>query len=117
MKELRYKEYTPEENEIYNAAIARIREEIAGGRTFPEACRCIDVADEAFRGFIVDDALKILVAELYYGKGTPLPELARALDVPLPVLAAAMREMLEDVEISAVEAFRQTHPDSPFGNA
>ncbi len=117
MGDVTYKQYSPEENEIYFAAIAKIREELAKGCAFSEACGSIDVSDDALRGLILDDALKIMIAELHFVKEIPLQEVARTLGLSPARVAVASKEMLEDVEISAVEAYRQLHPDSPFGSA
>jgi len=73
------KEYSPEEDRIYNESIAKIREGMKNGLTFGEACQVIDVTDEELKEFILDDALKIMIAELHYGKAMNLEEVARIL--------------------------------------
>lgn len=117
MGDVTYKEYSPEESEIYNAAIAGIRKQMAEGRTFAEACSSIEVADEALRGFILDDALKMMIADLHFVKEVPLRDVAETLGVSFAKVVVAGREMLQDVEISAVEVYRRSHPHSPLGNA
>jgi hypothetical protein len=117
MGDVTYKQYSPEESEIYNAAIAKIREEMAKGRAFTEACSSIEVPDDELRAFILDDALKIMIADLHFVKEIPLQDVARTLGLPLARIVVAGKEMIQDVEISAVEAYRRSHPDSPLGNA
>jgi len=117
MEELRYKEYTEEESRIYNQTMGEIMEGLKNGLTFREACGATKLHDGQLRGFIEDDALKIMIAEMYYNKGIPLEKVAENLQVPLEKLKEASAEMLEDVGITAVELYRGNNPDSPVGNA
>jgi hypothetical protein len=117
MEELRYKEYTEEESRIYNQTMDEIMEGLKNGLTFREACGAAKVHDGQLRGFIEDDALKIMIADMHYNKGIPLEKVAENLQVPLEKLKEASAEMLEDVGITAVELYRANNPDSPVGNA
>jgi hypothetical protein len=90
---------------------------MAKGRTFVEACNSIEVSDDELRGFILDDALKMMNADLHFVRAIPLQEVAQTLGLPLARVVVAGKEMIEDVEISAVEAYRKLRPESPFGNA
>lgn len=110
-----YKEYTPEEDRIYNEAMAKLKEAMAGGLSFAEACAAVEVADPELKGYIVDDALKVLIAEHHYGKGMPLPEVAATLKAPLKKIVAAHREMLEDVGESSAALYRQSAADEGAG--
>lgn len=117
MADFEYKHYTEEEAKIYDEAIAKIRSGLDNGLSFHEACSAADVRDEALKGFIMDDALKIAIAERHYGKGLLLQQVADALKVPLKKINAAHLEMLEDAGITAAEYYKQNYPDGPGGNA
>ena len=119
MAGVKYKEYSPEEDRIYNESIAKIREGMKNGLTFGEACQVIDVTDEELKEFILDDALKIMIAELHYGKAMNLEEVARILNLPMGKVRVASLEMLEDAGIAAAELHRKNNPkpDGPAGNA
>lgn len=116
---VKYKEYSPEEDRIYSESIAKIREGMRNGLAFDKACQTIEVADEELREFILDDALKIMIAELHYGKGTNLEEVARILNVSMGKVSLASLEMLEDAGIAAAEQSRKENlkPNGPVGNA
>ncbi len=86
-----------EEDRLYKESIEIIRKNIQNGVSFDIACEAISVKDEGLRKIIVDDALKIEIAELHYGKNMPLPEVARRLDVSMERILKANEEMLEDV--------------------
>lgn len=117
MEDIKYKEYTPEESKIYDEAIAKIREALKNGLNFNEACSTVDVKDVELKRFIVDDALKIMIAEMHYAKGMTLKQVADALRVPLKVIDIANIEMLQDVGITAAEVYKRSNPDNPIGNA
>jgi len=117
MEEFRYKEYTEEESRIYYQTMDEIMEGLKKGLTFREACNAAEVQDGQLRGFIEDDALKIMIADMHYNKGMPLEKVAENLQVPVDRLQQASAEMLEDVGMTAMEVYRANNPDSPVGNA
>ncbi|HTZ17638.1 MAG TPA: hypothetical protein VMB78_04285 [Dissulfurispiraceae bacterium] len=117
MAEVKYKQYSPEEDRIYTESIAKIREGMKNGLSFDKACDSISVGDEELKEFILDDAMKIMIAELHYGKGLPLEEVAKALNVPMGKVSVASLEMLEDAGISAAKKNRKEAPTGPAGNA
>ncbi|MGO9379070.1 MAG: hypothetical protein ACLPN1_14140 [Dissulfurispiraceae bacterium] len=119
MAGVKYKEYSPEEDRIYNESISKIREGMKNGIPFEEACQTIEVADDELKRFILDDALKIMIAELHYGKRMNLEEVARTLNVPMGKVSVASLEMLEDAGIAAAELSRKNNPkpNGPGGNA
>jgi hypothetical protein len=117
MSDLKYKEYTPEESKIYEKAMARIREGLKNGLNFNEACGVVDVGDEELKRHIVDDTLKVMIAEMHYAKGMPLRQVADTLKVSIKDVDIANMEMLEDVGMTAAEIYRMGNPDSPMGNA
>lgn len=117
MSDFKYKQYSEEEDEIYNAAMEKIRESMGNGLSFSEACSTIDVKDAELRDFIIDDALKIKIAELHFQQGLSLPKVAETLKVPLARIQTAYREMLEDVGNTAADMYLMNNPDGPVGNA
>lgn len=117
MADFKYKEYSPEENRIYDEAAARIREGLKNGLSFNEACSVVDVEDAELKQFVLDDMLKVMIAEMHYANGMPLAQVAEALSVPMKAINTANMEMLEDVGITAAEAYMNTNPDSSAGNA
>jgi len=117
MSDVQYKEYSPEEDRIYTEAIAKIREGMKNGLSFDKACDSISVENEELKSFILDDALKIMIAELHYGKGMSLEDVGKMLNVTMARLSKASLEMLEDAGISAAKKYREEAPTGPSGNA
>ncbi|MFA4918075.1 MAG: hypothetical protein WC581_02350 [Thermodesulfovibrionales bacterium] len=117
MGDFKYKEYTAEESKIYDEAILKIIEGFKNGLSFNEACSAVKVEDKELKGFIEDDALKVIIADMHYAKGISLPEVADALKVSIETTNKASLEMLEDVEIATIEGLKQIKHDKPTGNA
>jgi hypothetical protein len=97
------KQFSDEEDRIYRKSIEMIRSSIGNGVKFDAACEFI-TADKELKDMIVDDALKIEIAELHYGKNLPLIEVSKKLGVAMERLLEANNEMMEDVMNTTAEA-------------
>ncbi|MFC1512854.1 hypothetical protein ACFL5J_00210 [Thermodesulfobacteriota bacterium] len=96
-----------EENRIYEKAVAILRSELDQGRTFDHACEQLDVADQELRALIIDDFLKILIAEDHFGGGKGLDDIALCLGIPYETLETARDEMLQEVGEEMAAQYRQ----------
>lgn len=105
MTKPQYKQYTPEEDRIYEETIAIILQSLKNGLNFKEACSMIRVEDHDLKRFIIDDALKIMIAEMHYSKGLSLQQVSDALNVPIRTIGIANMEMLEDVGITSANFY------------
>jgi hypothetical protein len=117
MENFQYKEYTEEESRIYNEAMENIMAALQKGLSFDEACAGLDITDSELKGFIVDDALKVLIADIHYAKNQPLMHIADTFKVSMDIINKANMEMMQDVEIAASEVYMSKHPDGHIGNA
>lgn len=102
-----YKHFSEDEGRIYDQALAQIRSGIAQGIKFDAACEFLKVSDPELRDIIIDDALKVHIAEMHYGAGLPLSEVAKALGLPMERLLRANAEMMEDVIETVTEIERR----------
>ena len=91
------RQFSEEDNRIYRESIEMLRTNLENGVKFDLACEFINLQDEELRALIIDDGLKIEIAELHYGKRMPLQEVAKRLGVSMDRLLKASNEMLEDV--------------------
>ena len=103
LEKIHYKQFTEEEDRIYKKSIETIRSNISNGVKFDLACEFITVDDRELKGLIIDDALKIEIAELHYGRRIPLMDVAKKLGVPMERLLQANTEMMEDVVTTSEE--------------
>lgn len=107
MPEFLFKEFTPEEDRIYEEAVNKFREAIAAGKTLRLAYESYSVADEELEKLIQADFLKILIAERHFGQHQALDEIARSLDVPLNLVKDTHARMLQEVGVTAANQFGQ----------
>lgn len=91
--------FTSEADRKYMIEINRIREGLASGLGFDDACTAVEEKDEGIRGLIIDDALKIVIAGEHFSKGVSLEEIAARLKLPVERLKAAKDSMLEEIVI------------------
>ena len=97
--------FITETDMAYEKAISRIREGLEKGLDFDRACASVEVKNEELKRRIIDDMLKVIIAEEHYNKNIPLDKLSAALKTPLERLESAKAEMLEDVKNSSIKAF------------
>jgi hypothetical protein len=92
-------------NTAYKEAVKKIREGLEKGLDFDSACAAIKADDEQLKKRIIDDMLKVIIAEEHYNKNIPLDKLSDVLKVSMDRLETAKQEMLEDVKESSIKAF------------
>jgi hypothetical protein len=97
--------FVTETAKAYKEAEDKIREKLASGLDFDTACAAIEVKDEGLKKSIIDDMLKVLIAEEHFGKNVPLDELAKKLGVAPERLETAKAGMIEDVKETSIRAF------------
>ena len=97
--------FLTETDKAYEKAVSTIREGLNKGLDFDSACAAIEVENNDLRRHIIDDMLKVLIAEEHFTKNIPLAELAEKLKVSADRLESAKTEMLEDVKNSSIKAF------------
>jgi hypothetical protein len=99
--------FTPEEERQHEAGFAAIRAGLGAGQGFDEACGRIEAVDPDLRRIIVDDYLKVTIAERHFQGGESLEAVAAALKISEARVEFARREMLAEVAAASVDVFRR----------
>ncbi|HEX9137888.1 MAG TPA: hypothetical protein VF905_13230 [Nitrospirota bacterium] len=107
MPEFSFKEFTPEESNIYEEAVSKYREAIAAGKTLKQAYENYPITDPELKSLIQADFLKILIAESHFGKGQSLEDVAKVLDVSLDLIKETHARMLQEAGVTAANQFGQ----------
>jgi hypothetical protein len=117
MEDFQYKQYTEEESRVYNEAMDAIMGGLKNGLSFHEACSSVEVPDEDLKNFILDDALKIMIADMHYIKSLSLRDISESLRLPVERIEKANQEMLEDISVTNEQVFKIMNDGTQCGNA
>jgi hypothetical protein len=96
-----------EEDRLYEESVKRIKSAVEQDMPFEQAVGLIEVKDAELKALIIDDALKVLIAEMHFTGGIPLEELAKKFRLPLKKLEGAKKAMLSDIEAAAIEKWKE----------
>lgn len=99
--------FVKEEDKIYFETIEKIKTAVKNGMGFDEACDSVNLEDSGLKELIVDDSLKVLIAELYFTQGMSTDKVAELLKIPVERVNSAKENMLKDVEETTIKAYRQ----------
>jgi len=115
MPEISFKQFTPEEDKIYEEAVQAFRAAVADGKKLKEAYDSHAIADAELRSLIQADFLKIMIAERHFAGREPLEKVAADLGVSPDLVKDTYGRMLQEVGITAAnqfgQDFRSVHPD------
>lgn len=104
-----------EEDRLYEESVKKIKDALKQSLSFGQAAALVDIKDAGLRASILDDALKVLIAEMHFNGDKTLKDVARTLRLPLKRLEKAKNEMLEDVKKAAIEKYKSSSGQT--GNA
>lgn len=105
--------FESEEDKAYRRSFEKIRRGLAGGLDFDSACAAIDVEDKELRKQIIDDMLKVLIAEEHFTKKVSLEELAEKLKISRERLESAKTGMLDEVrDTPDVDSYKKFGPEN-----
>lgn len=107
MPEFGFKEFTPEEDKIYEEAIGKFRAALAEGKSLRQAYESFAIADKELEAIIRADFLKIIIAERHFAKREPLDQIAKDLNVPSDLVRDTHARMLQEVGVTAANQFGQ----------
>ena len=107
-------EFTDEESRIHHAGFKIIHDGLAGGLDFDAACAGLEVVSPEMRQVIINDYLKLAIAEAHFQDKHPLEDLAAHLRCPVERLEAARDEMMAEVREAAIKQYKKESAESGF---
>jgi hypothetical protein len=99
--------FTPEEERLHEAGFAAIREGLAAGLDFSKASERVVSPDADLRRIIVDDFLKVTIAQRHFQAGESTADIAAGLGISVERVEFARKEMLAEVAAASVDVFRR----------
>ncbi|MFA4827616.1 MAG: hypothetical protein WC594_00235 [Thermodesulfovibrionales bacterium] len=104
--------FLTEEHKKYKKAIEKIKDAVKNGMNFEEACNSVDIEDAEKKTTLIDDALKVLIADMYFMQKMSTDKIAEILKIPIERITSARESMLEEIKETAVKTFRRGVPDN-----
>ena len=105
--------FSPEEERLHVEGFDRIQQGLAAGLGFDQACAALEVPDADLRRIIVDDYLKVTIAQRNFQGGESTTTIAASLGIPVQRVEAARTEMLAEVAAASVDHFRRQGGEVP----
>lgn len=106
MDEAWYDKTLSEEDRLYEEAVRKLTGAVKAGASFRKAEGEIEIKDPRLKAAVLEDSLKVLIAEMHFGGKKPLNEVAKKLGLPLKELRKAKEGMLKEVEAAAIEKYK-----------
>jgi hypothetical protein len=88
------------EDNKYEDAMRQVRNSVEQGLPFDQACSLITVENIEVREMVINNSLRLLIAEMHYKNGMPLKQLAMKLRLSLSRLMNA-KESMKEGELTA----------------
>ena len=82
---------------IYEHATRIIRKNLDDGQTYEQACKPLNDIDQNLKQFIMDDFLKILIAEEHFGTGVDIDDLALHLGLTYEKIESSRDDLIKDI--------------------
>ena len=87
-----------DDDAVFEQAVLKMRQELARGKTFAQACEVLLDIDEKLRPLIKDDFLKIVIAEQHFGQGRGIDDVALFLDLPYEIVEASRTRIMKEFD-------------------
>ncbi|MBF0284033.1 MAG: hypothetical protein HQL51_06195 [Magnetococcales bacterium] len=98
--------FSAEDDRIYEQAMAFLRQGVAAGkRTWEQLAEDLKVADGELKGIILDDFIKITLAERHFQRNEPIKQIAKTTRIPMDWLMQARQSMMREVEEASIRAY------------
>lgn len=103
-----------DEDTIHPEAIKKLEKEIARGKTLDQACEVLSRLEKPLKSVIIDDLLKIILAEYHFSKGRGLDDIALLLGVSYEKITTVKIAMIQELQYTFAVGFQheyshQTH--------
>jgi len=90
--------YSQDDDAVFDQAVLKMRQELAKGKTFAQACEVLHDIDAKLRPLIKDDFLKIVIAEQHFGQGRGIEDVALFLDLPYEIVDASRTRIMKEFD-------------------
>ncbi|MBF0160425.1 MAG: hypothetical protein HQL58_12990 [Magnetococcales bacterium] len=97
--------FSAEDDRIYEMAMIEIRRKVQQNIHWDRIIAELKVVDEEIKRIVLDDFLKITVAERHFQGQESLKRIGQSLHIPMDRMLAIKQNMLREVEDAAINAY------------
>lgn len=103
--------FSDDQERVHAEAIAFLQKKIKKGEAWKKVVEDLHIQDATFKAIILDDFLKILLAERHFQAGEAIKSIARLLHVPVELLEAVKEDMIREVRDASIEVYHRSRPE------
>ncbi|MBF0184747.1 MAG: hypothetical protein HQM06_10220 [Magnetococcales bacterium] len=103
--------FSEDQDQLHSRAIDFLRKKIKKGEPWKKAADDLTIPDASFKAVILDDFLKITLAERHFQGKEEIKSIARLLQVPVELLEAVKGDMIREVRDASIEAYRRSRSE------
>ncbi|MEO5340193.1 MAG: hypothetical protein H7837_06705 [Magnetococcus sp. MYC-9] len=103
--------FSEDQDQIHAEAMAFLKKRLHKGESWKKVTDALTMADAAFKAVVLDDFLKITLAERHFQAGEEIKSVARTLQVPVELLLAVRDDMIREVQEASIEAYHRSRPE------
>ncbi len=100
--------FSERDDEIHDAAIQHIFKALEAGKRWESIIQSLEMADQELKRIIIDDFLKITLAQRHFQGRQSVKQIAKSLGVPANVMIKAKESMLQEVKQASIDAYHLT---------
>lgn len=116
MTEAWFDDLSDEDSKFYEESVERIKKGVEQGMGFEQAASLVEFKRPEMKSSVLDDALKVILAEKHFVGQASIDDLAKTLRLPQARLMKARKEMIEAVTQAAIEKYK-SEMGGPSGSA
>ncbi|MBF0162371.1 MAG: hypothetical protein HQL88_08785 [Magnetococcales bacterium] len=103
--------FSDDQERVHAEAVAFLKKRLKKGDSWKKAVDALTMADASFKAVVLDDFLKITLAERHFQGGEEIKSVARFLQVPVELLTAIKEEMIREVQEASMEVYRRSRSE------
>lgn len=103
--------FSAKQDKIHAEALVFLRDALRRGKSWKSVTAQLDIKDAPFKAVILDDCLKIMLAERHFQGGEEMNTIALELQVPVALLAAIKEDMIREVKEASIQAYHLSQPE------
>lgn len=103
--------FSSDQERVHAESIAFLQKKVKKGVAWKKMVEDLPVQDAGFKAVILDDFLKILLAERHFQAGEAIKSVARLLQVPVELLEAVKEDMIREVRDASIEVYHRSRPE------